>query len=335
MTEQKKYTTFRDLRQAPAPASTSTPSIASTTSTPRSSSASIAPERDFQRVPNSVTKQAMAQGLFRGKSKQVYDYLWSVSRGAIVPSRSVRKSRKEIKVGSGLGSMVTVDAAIEHLLKVGLISVDSAVGSLIGNSYEVFTYEEASTRSSSISSTTSLTQNLVHLDQPESSSTRRTQTIDSKAGSGSPNTSFNTNTEKNFDDDDAALAGLNETLRSAAMELTGKKLSPTENERWRELAELLVAELKIAAARTTVSSVPAFLTEHLRRRLWKLDKRQAGGEGKQAIAEEKSAFTTGQIKNCPDCGGSGMYYPEGYDKGVAKCKHENLNREGNDPSTES
>ena len=30
------------------------------------------------------------------------------------------------------------------------------------------------------------------------------------------------------------------------------------------------------------------------------------------------------ISKCPHCGGSGMYYPNGYDKGVAKCKHEQL-----------
>ncbi len=29
-------------------------------------------------------------------------------------------------------------------------------------------------------------------------------------------------------------------------------------------------------------------------------------------------------KNCPDCQGSGFWYPEGVEKGVAKCKHERL-----------
>lgn len=30
------------------------------------------------------------------------------------------------------------------------------------------------------------------------------------------------------------------------------------------------------------------------------------------------------IANCPDCHGTGMYYPEGYEKGAAKCRHEKL-----------
>jgi DNA-binding MarR family transcriptional regulator len=34
------------------------------------------------------------------------------------------------------------------------------------------------------------------------------------------------------------------------------------------------------------------------------------------------------FKNCPNCQGSGFYYPEGVEKGVAKCKHETLVKEG-------
>lgn len=96
-----------------------------------------------------------------------------------------------------------------------------------------------------------------------------------------------------------------------------------------ELAGLLATELRIAAARTSnVSSVAAFLTEHLRRRLWKLDKRQASEEGRRGEASggkpRVSGASNAAARSCPDCGGSGMYYPEGYDKGVAKCRHERL-----------
>src|SRR5918912_641174 len=102
MSDEKKYVTFRDLRAVAKPepkqtsAETASTSISSDTSTTSSTSISpnsqsvekqkrsiVAPERDFQRVPNSVTRQAIPEGLFRGKSKLVWDYLWSVSRGAI------------------------------------------------------------------------------------------------------------------------------------------------------------------------------------------------------------------------------------------------------------
>lgn len=32
--------------------------------------------------------------------------------------------------------------------------------------------------------------------------------------------------------------------------------------------------------------------------------------------------------DCPDCGGSGYFYPEGVDKGVKICKHEKLKGAG-------
>ena len=136
-------------------------------------------------------------------------------------------------------------------------------------------------------------------------------------------TSFKTNTER--DDDDAALAGLYAVLKQVATEVTGKGLSPADRDRWRELGEVLATELKIAAARTTVSSAPSFLTEHLRRRLWKKDKGQLQAEAASISATTpKPTFSVEQIAKCPDCGGSGFFYPQGYEGGVAKCKHEKL-----------
>jgi hypothetical protein len=139
-------------------------------------------------------------------------------------------------------------------------------------------------------------------------------------------TSYKTNTERS--DDDAALAGLIAALKTTSMEITGKELSSADSERWKELAEVLMAELKIAAARTTVSNVPAFLAEHLRRRLWKIDKKQARAEGRELPDEITSKPQSSvEASSCPDCGGSGWWYPEGESKGVAKCKHEKLTLE--------
>jgi hypothetical protein len=267
-------------------------------------------------VPNSVTRRAIPDGLFRGKSKQVWDYLWSVTRGAIVPTRSTRKSRREIKAGSGLGSMVTVDAALEHLENVGLIAVKAAIGSLTGNEYEVFTPEEAST---STSSTTRITQKVDELDVPETGSTSTTQLVGNIGSSGAPNTSFNT---KDINTDDEAFAEFAAAVRKTAIEITGKEPTKAEAARWGEVAEVLMTELRIAAGRTTVSSVPAFLAEHLRRRLWKKEKRQIEAEA----AEQKASAPTRKIdaSKCPDCFGTGMYYPNGFDKGVARCPHSKL-----------
>lgn len=319
-----KYKTFRDLRsvskETPKEETPVPPSSTSIASISRTTSRAIAPERDFQRVPNSLTREAMPQGLFRGKSKQVYDYLYHQTRGAMTPRRSVRKSRKEILKGSGLGSMVTVDAAVEHLKNVGLLDVRAAVGSLNGNEYEVFTPEEISTRlpsSTSITSTTSLTQNLDNLDVLESGSTSITQTVETTDSYGSPKTKIK---DKDHIDDDARAGRLSAKLSQAERELTGK--TSMSDEKWDELAEVLITELKIAAARTTVSNVPAFLAEHLRRRLWKVDKERAVAIAAESDQGERTpALSDEERRNCLDCAGTGFWYPQGPDKGVAKCKH--------------
>lgn len=137
-------------------------------------------------------------------------------------------------------------------------------------------------------------------------------------------------------DDDEAFAALNGVLFEVTRELTGKEPSGADGERWRELGEVLMAELKIAAARTTISSVPAFLAEHLRRRLWKLDKKQAQAEGRELPDEKLSSVPVEQASNCPDCRGSGWWYPEGLERGVAKCAHRSAgqNQAANDSESE-
>jgi hypothetical protein len=153
----------------------------------------------------------------------------------------------------------------------------------------------------------------------------QTQLVESQLTFNNPKT-FKTKEEKT-NDDDAALAKLTAALKTAHKELTGKELSRAEADRWGEVAEVLVAELKIAAARTTVSSVPSFLAEHLRRRLWKIDKKQARAEGRELPDQiVTSATPVEQPKDCPDCGGSGWWYPNGMERGVAKCKHERLKK---------
>lgn len=134
-------------------------------------------------------------------------------------------------------------------------------------------------------------------------------------------TSFKTKEDQN---DDEAFARFTTAVKKAVVEITGREPSASEAARWEELAEVLVTELKIAAGRTTVSSVPAFLAEHLRRRLWKKEKRQIDAE---AVEQQSLQKTTVDPSKCPDCFGAGMYYPEGFEKGVARCAHKNLTPE--------
>lgn len=231
----------------------------------------VSPERDFQKVPNSVTRE-MAERLFRGKSKQLYDYLWSQSRGAVKPARTVRRSRPQLLRGAGFGSMGTVERCIGFLTAVGLLKVRTIVGESEGNEYEIFTPEEVAPALLGLPSSTGMTRetgntgstlNQVLPVLPETGLTGSTSSSSPSSVSGGPKTSFKT-TEQT---DDEAFANLVSLLQQTAKEVTGHDSPPSEAGRWAELAQVLVNELKNASARTTISSVPAFLAEHLRRRL--------------------------------------------------------------------
>jgi hypothetical protein len=78
-----------------------------------------------------------------------------------------------------------------------------------------------------------------------------------------------------------------EMLRQTAKKVTGKEPTVTDADRWREIGELLAAELQVAASRTTVSSAPAFLFEHLRRRLRKTDTHQIEQEVREASSGQE------------------------------------------------
>ncbi len=273
MSDAPKFKTFRDLRSLPPviskePTSTSIPStssISSTGSNPaKNFKSEVSPIRDFQKIPNSVPRSL---DLFRGKSKQVWDYLWHVSRGSVNPTRTIRKSRKEIKDGSALGSLVTVDAAIEHLIRVGLLKVVRSVGSQNGNEYEIFMPEEIDPTYTSISSTSRYTrpvQKVVVLEQLLSGRASIGQVVENKDIYNLPKTSLKTNTKN----DDEAFAAMVDVFGEMCEKANGKIPQKSDSAKWKEFAELIQMELEIAAARTdSISNVPAFLTEHLRRRL--------------------------------------------------------------------
>src|ERR1700759_2721201 len=115
----------------------------------------VAPVRDFTKVANSINREAVPAGVFTGKSKQLYDCLYSLSRGAVVPSRTVRISRPKLMKKSGIGARVTFDANVERLVAIGFLRVRRITGEHDGNEYTVFLPEEVSTPSQT--SMTSLT----------------------------------------------------------------------------------------------------------------------------------------------------------------------------------
>jgi hypothetical protein len=233
--------------------------------------------------------------------------------------------KEKLMKGAGIGSEVTLRKNLQRLRETGLVNEEIVPGAHGGNEYEVFMPEEVGMTGSTPStpstpSTGSIPLYLREGLDPLEDRGSRPSLSQADAITYDEDKTFIKDLSTN--DDDEAFAEMVALLKRGAKEVTGKETQAVDRERWRELGELMVMELKIAAARTTVSSAPAFLAEHLRRRLWKKEQREWARESK--ISPTASTRSEEEIRKCPDCGGSGMYYPQGYEKGVARCKHERL-----------
>ena len=287
---------FKEVARAepelPTPTTRTTPTTPTTPTTADALIAPVAPTRDFMRVPNSLIRHALPAGFFTGKRKQIYDYLYSMTRGAVVPTRSIRITMETLAIKADVGSDRTLRKHLRRLIEVGLLAVNEIGGTQGGNEFTVFIPEEITPTTSTTPTTPTTGYHPYHQSQKvpvvpvvESGSGRGGLNDDFKDTSANPHTFINTNTEN---DDDEAFAGLVEVLKQAAKKVTGKESNAAEADRWREIGELLAAELQIAASRTSVSSAPAFLFEHLRRRLRKADARQIEQEVREASSVQAS-----------------------------------------------
>ncbi|MGI8494437.1 MAG: hypothetical protein ACR2L1_03870 [Pyrinomonadaceae bacterium] len=228
----------------------------------------IAPTKDFSKVANSIAKLAVPDGWFKGKSKQLYDALYLLTRGAISPARVIRIQKTKLMKLSCIGARNTFDRNIEHLTAVGLLKETVFAGEHEGNEFEVFLPEEITlTRQSSQTSSSPKLDRLVTL---ETSQTRQAQTIENIDDSETLRLSLKTII--NDDETTRAFAAFHEEINRTLVDLTGREARAKDSEKWKMIAKLLVMELKIAAARTeAISNAPAFLYEHLRRRLLRND----------------------------------------------------------------
>ena len=255
-----------------------------------------APEKDFSKMPNSV-KRAVEDGKFPNSSLAVYLYLYSLTRGAIQPKRSVRINKPNLLAGVNLRSEKALLNNLSHLKNIGLVKITVFNGTHLGNEFEVFVPEEIWADLPTYLPTylpTSPTYLPTYLPTDKKTVGRRVQTIENKDTCGNAKTIF-----KNLKNDDepaalfesdnkvfsgmigetkeeleevslsdAKLSVIEKAISEVSKKIIGRGLKSTDDVKLRELAELLVMELEIAAARTdSISSVPAFLTEHLRRRL--------------------------------------------------------------------
>lgn len=259
----------------------------------------IAPISDFNKSPNSITRDAIPGGLFRsGKSKHLYDVLYLMTRGAIVPKRSIRMRKGELMRASGIGSRNTFDSNVVHLQNVGLLRVSVVIGEQSGNEFEIFTPEEigsnevfippsaddmphgqtgqtGQTGQSSQSTQPSAAQNLRRLDTPDTAQTRQS---DSPVNTGTASTGKTFFKDFLNLDDEKQLGEAIERLDSAARDATGKGIGRAEIEALCELVDLFIAETGIAASRTeSVSVYGRFGIANFKRRLYA---KQKGSESR-------------------------------------------------------
>jgi hypothetical protein len=204
-----------------------------------------------------------------------------------------------------------------------------------GNEYEVFLPEEVG-----LSLSTPSTPSTPRTDSNAPQNREGVETLDSTGSSVGSNlaasiTSADDKTfllrpEKKIDDEPAAL--LLCLLQEAEREVSGKAGDP---QRWSEPLGIIIAELKVAASRSAViSSAPAFLAEHLRRRLGKAERQaaslaEASSAPGQAPAPRKREFTE---EPCSVCKGSLMeVLPSGEKKRCGHCRDEVNYPRGREP----
>ena len=127
---------------------------------------------------------------------------------------------------------------------------------------------------------------------PLSGITDTTQTIENKDTYRSPKTFFK---DFKYIDDETlpAFMKMIDKLAEVSERLTGKKPSKFEVDTWERLSDLLINELlKATDNADAVSSVPAFLTEVLRRKLLKTkpenNNKNPKGKGSSAISSPQN-----------------------------------------------
>ena len=264
----------------------------------------ISPKRDYTKVANSINRDAVPSGLFKGTSKNTYDVLYQRTRGAIIPTRTIKAVQSDLLVWTNL-SHNTLRAHLKHLQTIGLVEIHYKLGDNNGAKYEIFLPEEIGFTPYHPPPPPTTPQN-VGGGTTQNLGGGTTQNLLVGGGGITPadvgeneylkQSSLDYKKTKNDDGADALFSGFIERFQAAAKKLTGAPLSKYEREKWERLADLLVLELETASrhASNPVSSVPAFLTKVLSSKL--LNRKQPERNSRSKFAAKPDTV--------------GKYYPE-------------------------
>lgn len=256
---------------------------------PTTKNSDVSPKRDYTKVANSINRDAVPSGLFKGTSKNTYDVLYQRTRGAINPKRSIKAVQSNLLIWTNL-SHNSLRSHLKHLQSIGLVQIHYKLGDNSGAEYEIFLPEEINLEEHNLTTT------YHHLPPPSANQNVVGGIYQNMVGGGdslapknieenqSSKTFFKDNTKN--DDESARVSDaflvMEKRLDKAAKKLTGKGVSKNEAEKWGTLADLLILELEAAAKKTdSISSVPAFLTEVLRRQFFTNRQQPAGKTSKE------------------------------------------------------
>jgi hypothetical protein len=253
------------------------------------STTDVAPSRDFQKVANSIVREAVPSGVFKGKSKLIYDCLYLLTRGAIIPKRSVRIPKRDLMKRSGIGSERTLLKNLLHLRTVSLLVITEHEGQHEGNEYEVFLPEEIGLDLEDMTPPTPPTPPTPRHARQSLQKVGRVPTAESGVGGvgSSPIKSELSAISKTYlkdleisDDDMRAIALSIENLNEACRKVTGKNLTSKDLRKLsEELSEIIISETILASLRAkSVSAFVPFLIENLRRCLYSTSKSAAKGK---------------------------------------------------------
>jgi hypothetical protein len=265
----------------------------------------VSPKRDYTKVANSINRDAIPSGLFKGTSKNTYDVLYQRTRGAIIPSRTLKAVQSDLLVWTNL-SHNTLRAHLKHLQIVGLVEIHYKLGDNKGAEYEIFLPEEIDLTAYHLLPPPTTFQNMGG-GTTQNMGGGTTQNLLVGGGGLKPadveeNENLKLNSDyknkTNIDDEESRIvfSDFVEKFQAVAKKLTGAQLSKYEHEKWGRLADLLILELEAAGRRATnpISSIPGFLTKVLISKL--LNQKQP-----ERISKSKSGTKTDTV---------GKYYPE-------------------------
>lgn len=89
-----------------------------------------------------ATKLNGHNSVLKGSTLAVWHYLLGVANRTEPPTRRFQVSRKEVQDGAGIGSLNTVDSALEDLESYNLLSRYTSPGDNEGQLYELLTLED-------------------------------------------------------------------------------------------------------------------------------------------------------------------------------------------------